>query len=231
MHSRRSLQPRLQGLLANLVQRGGQKKECRPSTFHSDKMLFYLLADLPSLRHLGILPLHKARRLGVPSCGHQHCHPLLGYADSTSASAQQSSSQQGSLALLTTPHCSEVNAKANLIDRCSNRWQGSPIDFAPPKLLAGDRPQRDLSSWRLNQKSLFDAVAAERPKTTDTRTYVDTRSIQELIKDNCADGVCRQASKLLRGQLRGWLDKLRAQLTAPGGSREESPFREGREVG
>ena len=105
------------------------------------------------------------------------------------------------------------------------------------KLLTGDRPQKDLSSWRLNQlqvtdcKSLFDAVMAERPKTTEKRTYVDIRSIQEFIKDKqmrwCPTGVMfadglTKATKQLREQLRSWLDQPHTQLTAEGASLKEN---------
>ena len=182
---------------------------------------------------------------------------LVGYADSSWANAQQCSSQQGALVLLTTPHCSEVNTKANLInwrsnrssrvcrstlaseatacDDCVDRTYFSNLMLA--ELLTGDRPKKDLSSWRLNQlqatdcKSLFDAVTAEHPKTTEKRTYVDIRSIQEFIKDKqmrwCPTGVMfadglTKASKTLRDQLRAWLDAPHAQLTATGATRKES---------
>ena len=153
-----------------------------------------------SPRDLGILPLHKAPGLGVPRCDHQRCKHLGGLCRFL----------LGALVLLTTPHCSEVNTKANLIDWRSNSssrvcrstlaseaiacddcvdrtYFSSFSNLMLAELLTGDRPKKDLSSWRLNElqvtdcKSLFDAVTAEHPKTTEKRTYVDIRSLQEFI--------------------------------------------------
>lgn len=81
-----------------------------------------------------------------------------------------------------------------------------------------------MSTWRLQQvqvtdcKSLFDAVSAEHPKTTEKRTYIDIRSIQQFIMRWCpevmwADGLTKATS--LRDGLRKWLDAPFTQLTEP----------------
>ena len=46
---------------------------------------------------------------------------IVGYADSSWANAAQCASQQGCIVLLTTPHCTQVVTKGNIVDWRSNR--------------------------------------------------------------------------------------------------------------
>ena len=46
---------------------------------------------------------------------------FVGYADSSWGNAQQCASQQGSIILITTAQCKEMNTKATVIDWKSNR--------------------------------------------------------------------------------------------------------------
>ena len=140
---------------------------------------------------------------------------IVGYADASWANAAQCASQQGALVLITSPQRTEVNAKANLIDWRSNRsarvcrstlaCEAMSCDdcvdrsyFANlmlSELLTGEKPKKDLSSWRLHQlqvtdcKSLHDAISAEHPRTTEKRAYVDLRSIQQFISASTSNGL------------------------------------------
>lgn len=95
------------------------------------------------------------------------------------------------------------------------------------ELLTGEKASKDLTTWRLLQlqvtdcKSLFDAIMAEHPRTTEKRTYVDIRSIQEFISGStihwCPTGVMwadglTKATKALRQQLSDWLQQPYTQL-------------------
>ena len=182
---------------------------------------------------------------------------VLGYADASWANAQQCSSQQGCIIMLTSPHCTEANTKANVIDWRSNRSTrvcrstlaseamscDDSVDrayFASlvlSELLSGDIPTKDMKSWRLEQlqvtdgKSLFDAISAEHPKTTEKRTYIDIRSIQQFISPRTirwcpttvmwADGVTK-AAKQLRQSLREWLNSPFSQLVKPSGKEKRT---------
>ena len=80
------------------------------------------------------------------------------------------------------------------------------------ELLTGTAFHRDPEKWKLRQlqvtdcKSLFDAVSAENPRTTEKRTYVDIRSIQEFIDSGTifwcpttlmwADGLTKRTKQL-----------------------------------
>eukprot|EP00913_Durusdinium_trenchii_P032024 g29993.t1 len=132
---------------------------------------------------------------------------IVGYADSSWANAAQCASQQGCIVLLTTPHCTQVVTKGNIVDWRSNRSsrvcrstlaaesiacddcvdRAHYVSLVLSELLTGTAFHRDPEKWKLRQlqvtdcKSLFDAVSAENPRTTEKRTYVDIRSIQEFI--------------------------------------------------
>ena len=175
---------------------------------------------------------------------------IVGYADASWANAAQCASQQGALVMLTTPHCTEVNTRANLIDWRSNKSaqvcrstlaseamacddcvdRSYFANLMVAELLTGEKPSKDLSSWRLNQlqvtdcKSLRDAISAEHPKTSEKRTYVDIRSIQQFIDGKTirwcptsvqwADGLTK-ATKEVRDQFRKWLNQPYTQLVSP----------------
>ena len=174
---------------------------------------------------------------------------LVGYADSSWANAAQCASQQGSLVLITTPHCTEVVTKGNLVDWKSNRSarvcrstlaaEAIACDDCVDRtfyanamlseLLSGVKAHKNPTGWRLHQlqvtdcKSLYDAVAAENPRTTEKRTYVDIRSIQEYINPKTihwvpttvqwADGLTK-CSKALRSVFFEWIAKPFIQLSA-----------------
>ena len=135
---------------------------------------------------------------------------VIGYADASWANAVKCSSQQGVLTLLTTPHCSQVTTKANLVDWKSNRSarvcrstlaaEAMACDDSVDRayftnillyeLLHAEKAHR--TKERMNQfqvtdsRSLFDGIAAENPKVSEKRTLVSIRSIQEYINfDTC----------------------------------------------
>lgn len=172
---------------------------------------------------------------------------IIGYADSSWANAAKCASQQGSIVMLTTPHCTQVPTKANIIDWRSNRSsricrstlaaeaiacddcvdRSYFVNVTLTEILTGVPPHKDPSKWRLRQlqvtdcRSLFDAVSAENPRTTEKRTYVDIRSIQEFIGVETifwtptalmfADGLTK-ATKVLREVFAKWLSKPYVQL-------------------
>ena len=86
-----------------------------------------------------------------------------GYADASWANAQQCSSQQGCLVLLT--HCTEVNARCNVIDWRSNRSTrvcrstlsseamscddcvAYFVSLALSELLSGEVPSKEMTSY------------------------------------------------------------------------------------
>ena len=151
--------------------------------------------------------------------------------------------------MITTPHCTEVVTKGNLVDWKSNRSarvcrstlaaEAIACDDCVDRtfyanamlseLLSGVKAHKDPTGWRLHQlqvtdcKSLYDAVAAENPRTTEKRTYVDIRSIQEYINPKTihwvpttvqwADGLTK-CSKALRSVFFEWIAKPFIQLSA-----------------
>ena len=171
----------------------------------------------------------------------------IGYADSSWANAQHCASQQGSIVLVTTPHCTQVPTKGNILDWKSNRSSricrstlaseaiacDDCVDrtyftnLVLSELLSGRVAHKDPDKWRLTQyqvtdcRSLFDAICAENPRTTEKRTYFDIRSIQEFIGSQTvfwtpthlmwADGLTK-ASKQLRQTMADWLAKPYIQL-------------------
>eukprot|EP00435_Cladocopium_sp_Y103_P015633 s906_g3.t2 len=162
---------------------------------------------------------------------------LVGYADSSCANAAQCASQQGSLVLITTPHCTEVVTKGNLIDWKSNRSarvcrstlaaEAIACDDCVDRtfyanamlseLLSGVKAHKDPTGWRLRQlqvtdcKSLYDAIAAENPRTTEKRTYVDIRSIQEYINHKTIHWAGKKPVKLVPS----WRSKAAPAPSAP----------------
>ena len=172
---------------------------------------------------------------------------IIGYADSSWANAAKCASQQGSIVMLTTPHCTQVPTKGNIIDWRSNRSsricrstlaaeaiacddcvdRAYFVNVTLAEILTGTPPHKDPGKWRLRQlqvtdcRSLFDAVSAENPRTTEKRTYVDIRSIQEFIGVETiywtpttlmfADGLTK-ATKVLREVFAKWLGKPYVQL-------------------
>ena len=149
--------------------------------------------------------------------------------------------------MLTTPHCTQVPTKGNIIDWRSNRSsricrstlaaeaiacddcvdRAYFVNVTLAEILTGTPPHKDPGKWRLRQlqvtdcRSLFDAVSAENPRTTEKRTYVDIRSIQEFIGVETiywtpttlmfADGLTK-ATKVLREVFAKWLGKPYVQL-------------------
>ena len=186
---------------------------------------------------------------------------VVGYADSSWANAAQCASQQGCLVLLTTPHCTQVATKANLIDWKSNRSsrvcrstlaaeaiacddcvdRAHFVSLVLAELLTGTPAHKDPERWKLQQlqvtdcRSLYDAVIAENPRTTEKRTFVDIRSIQEFISVRSifwtptsimfADALTK-CTKLLREQMAEWLKRpyvqLKEQTKAPGSTKENN---------
>jgi hypothetical protein len=172
---------------------------------------------------------------------------IIGYADSSWANAAKCASQQGSIVMMTTPHCTQVPTKANVIDWRSNRSsricrstlaaeaiacddcvdRAYFVNVNLAEILTGVPPHKDPEKWKLQQlqvtdcRSLFDAVSAENPRTTEKRTYVDIRSIQEFIGVETifwtpthlmfADGLTK-ATKALREAFAKWLQRPYVQL-------------------
>ena len=172
---------------------------------------------------------------------------IIGYADSSWANAAKCASQQGSIVMMPTPHCTQVPTKANVIDWRSNRSAricrstlaaeaiacDDCVDRAYfvnedlTEILTGVPPHKDSEKWKLQQlqvtdcRSLFDAVSAENPRTTEKRTYVDIRSIQEFIGVETifwtpthlmfADGLTK-ATEALREAFAKWLQRPYVQL-------------------
>ncbi|CAK8985952.1 unnamed protein product [Durusdinium trenchii] len=109
---------------------------------------------------------------------------IVGYADSSWANAAQCASQQGCIVLLTTPLCTQVITKGNIVDWRSNRSSrvcrstlaaesiacDDCVDRAHyvllvlNELLTGTAFHRDPKKWKLQQpqvtdcRSLFDAA-------------------------------------------------------------------------
>lgn len=95
------------------------------------------------------------------------------------------------------------------------------------ELLTGIQAHKDPSKWRLLQlqvtdcKSLFDGIASENPRTTEKRTFIDIRSIQEFVNYKTihwvpttvqfADGLTK-CCKSLRAAFRDWLCKPYVKL-------------------
>ena len=172
---------------------------------------------------------------------------IIGYADSSWANAAKCASQQGSILMMTTPHCTQVPTKANVIDWRSNKSsricrstlaaeaiacddcvdRAYFVNVNLAEILTGVPPHKDPEKWKLQQlqvtdcRSLFDAVSAENPRTTEKRTYVDIRSIQEFIGVETifwtpthlmfADGLTK-ATKALREAFAKWLQRPYVQL-------------------
>ena len=172
---------------------------------------------------------------------------IIGYADSSWANAAKCASQQGSIVMMTTPHCTQVPTKANVIDWRSNRSsricrstlaaeaiacddcvdRAYFVNVTLAEILTGVPPHKDPEKWKLQQlqvtdcRSLFDAVSAENPRTTEKRTYVDIRSIQEFIGVETifwtptqlmfADGLTK-STKALREAFAKWLQRPYVQL-------------------
>ena len=149
--------------------------------------------------------------------------------------------------MMTTPHCTQVPTKANVIDWRSNRSsricrstlaaeaiacddcvdRAYFVNVNLAEILSGVPPHKDPEKWKLQQlqvtdcRSLFDAVSAENPRTTEKRTYVDIRSIQEFIGVETifwtpmhlmfADGLTK-ATKALREAFAKWLPWPYVQL-------------------
>ena len=130
---------------------------------------------------------------------------IIGYADSSWANAEQCASQQGVIVMITSPKCTEANTPATIIDWCSNKSsrvckstlaaEASACDKSVDrayfvgltfgKLLDGVPAHRAVRHLRQLQvtdcKSLYDAIKAQNPRTSEKRTFVDLRSIQEYI--------------------------------------------------
>ena len=103
------------------------------------------------------------------------------------------------------------------------------VSLVLSELLTGTAFHLDPEKWKLRQlqvtdcKSLFDAVSAENPRTTEKRTYVDIRSIQEFIDSSTifwcpttlmwADGLTK-CTKQLRDDMTAWLKRPYIQLKA-----------------
>ena len=192
---------------------------------------------------------------------------IVGYADSSWANAQQCASQQGSIILITTPHCTEVPTKSNLVDWKSNRSarvcrstlaaeaiacddcvdRAYYTNMVLMEILTGTKAHKDSERRRLTQlqvtdcRSLFDAISAENPRTTEKRTYIDIRSIQEFVGPKTihwtpthvmwADGLTK-ATKQLRQVMADWLRKPYIQLkeAAPSSTKEHSTSENSRHV-
>ena len=121
---------------------------------------------------------------------------VVGYADSSWANAAQCASQQGCLVLLTTPHCTQVITKGNLVDWRSNRSsrvcrstlaaesiacddcvdRSHYTSLVLAKILTAKPYHKDPEKWKLQQfqvtdcRSLFDAVTREPPRSALTWT-------------------------------------------------------------
>ncbi|CAJ1344302.1 unnamed protein product, partial [Effrenium voratum] len=171
---------------------------------------------------------------------------VIGYADSSWANAHQGASQQGALVLLTSAHCTETSTKASLVDWRSHRSgrvccstlaaEASACDdcvdrayfvaLTLTELLHGvpaHRAEQRLRQLQVTDcKSLFDAVCTQNPRTTEKRTYVDIRSIQEFIDNRSirwvptelqfADGLTK-CNKQLRQDFHEWLSRPFVKLT------------------
>ena len=90
---------------------------------------------------------------------------IVSCAHASWANAQQCSSQQGCLVLLTTSHCTEVNTRCNVIDWRSNRSTrvcrstlsseamscddcvAYFVSLALSELLSGEVPSKEMTSY------------------------------------------------------------------------------------
>ena len=116
-------------------------------------------------------------------------------------------------------------AEASACDDCVDRCYFANLILS--ELLTGDQNHKE--SRKLHQlqvtdsRSLYDAISAEMPKTTEKRTYVDVRSIQQFVDYRTihwvpthlqhADGLTK-ASKALRESFTDWLGNVTVQLVA-----------------
>jgi hypothetical protein len=138
---------------------------------------------------------------------------LIGYGDSSWANAPGGKSQMGSLVLFASPDCfehktfvsildwksarsprvtrstlaSEANAMDETVDRCTY------LNFFITELLYDNamtgkqRVERSLKQLQCTDcKSLYDSVISENPSSTEKRTLIVIRSIQDYInEDDC----------------------------------------------
>ncbi|CAJ1448531.1 unnamed protein product [Effrenium voratum] len=171
---------------------------------------------------------------------------IIGYADSSWANAEQCASQQGVIVMITSPKCAEANTPATIIDWCSNKSSRvckstlaaeasacvKSVDRAYfvgltfGELLDGVPAHRAVRHLRQLQvtdcKSLYDAIKAQNPRTSEKRTFVDLRSIQEYIdvrsirwvptEHQHADALTK-CDKALRASFSQWLSCPYVQLT------------------
>ena len=141
---------------------------------------------------------------------------IVGYADSSWANAAQCASQQGCIALLTMPLCTQVITKGNIVDWRSNRSSrvcrstlaaesiacDDCVDRAHyvllvlNELLTGTAFHRDPKKWKLQQpqvtdcRSLFDAVSAENPRTAEKRTHVYRHQVDPGVHNSSTSFWC-----------------------------------------
>ena len=131
---------------------------------------------------------------------------------------------------------STLAAEAIACDDCVDRAYYTNMVLM--EILTGTKAHKDSERRRLTQlqvtdcRSLFDAISAENPRTTEKRTYIDIRSIQEFVGHGTifwtpthvmwADGLTK-ASKPLRHGMADWMRGPFIQLKEiQGGSTKEN---------
>ena len=176
----------------------------KETTLQNLKMLFEYIEIAKKTKDLGLcfhpVPFNKASM-------------IVGYGDSSWANAPGGKSQMGTLVLFASPDCLEHKSYVSILDWKSARSprvtrstlaseanamdetvdRATYINYFITALLYGTtapgkpHPERALRQVQCTDcKSLYDAVISENPSTTEKRTMIAIRSIQDFIcEDDC----------------------------------------------